>query len=37
LMYSDDKLNGIDPEFYSSGGVSMPISRMYTFTLNLGF
>eukprot|EP01029_Cantina_marsupialis_P019398 TRINITY_DN4500_c1_g1_i1.p1 TRINITY_DN4500_c1_g1~~TRINITY_DN4500_c1_g1_i1.p1 ORF type:complete len:1211 (-),score=151.57 TRINITY_DN4500_c1_g1_i1:1739-5371(-) len=37
LMYSDDKLNGIDPEFYSSGGVSMPISRMYTLTLNLGF
>ncbi len=37
LLYSDDKLNGIDPEFYSSGGVSMPTSRMYTFTLNLGF
>ncbi|MFA8434643.1 MAG: SusC/RagA family TonB-linked outer membrane protein [Marinifilaceae bacterium] len=37
LLYSDDKLNGIDPEFYSSGGVSMPVSRMYTFTLNLGF
>jgi len=37
LIYSDSKLNGIDPEFYSSGGVSMPVSRMYTFTLNLGF
>lgn len=37
LLYSDSKLNGIDPEFYSSGGVSMPVSRMYTFTLNLGF
>ncbi|MGZ2369889.1 SusC/RagA family TonB-linked outer membrane protein [Ancylomarina sp. YFZ004] len=37
LLYSDDKLNGIDPEFYSSGGVSMPVSRTYTFTLNLGF
>lgn len=37
LLYSDKKLNGIDPEFYLSGGVSSPVSRMYTFTLNLGF
>lgn len=37
LIYSDRKLNGIDPEFYASGGVSMPVSRMYTFSLNLGF
>jgi len=37
LLYSDSKLNGIDPEFYSAGGVAMPSSKMYTFTLNLGF
>lgn len=37
LIYSDKKLNGIDPEFYLSGGVSTPVSRMYTFTLNLIF
>jgi TonB-linked SusC/RagA family outer membrane protein len=37
LLYSDDKLNGIDPEFYQSGGISLPLSRTYTFTLNLKF
>lgn len=37
LLYSDKNLNGIDPEFYLSGGVSSPVSRMYTFTLNVGF
>ncbi len=37
LLYSDDKLNGIDPEFFLAGGVSLPVSTMYTFTLNLSF
>lgn len=37
LIYSDDKLNGIDPEFYQSGGVSLPLTKSYTFTLNLNF
>ncbi|MCY1633434.1 SusC/RagA family TonB-linked outer membrane protein [Marinifilum sp. D737] len=37
LLYSDDKLNGIDPEFYQSGGISLPLSRTYTFSLNLKF
>lgn len=37
LLYSDSKLNGIDPEFYLAGGVSSPISKMYTFTVNLNF
>ncbi len=37
LLYSDKKLNGLDPEFYRSGGVALPVPRMYTFTLNLGF
>lgn len=35
LIYSDKKLNGQDPEFYQTGGVAMPITRQYTFSLNL--
>lgn len=37
LLYSDDKLNGQDPEFFSSGGVSLPQPKTLTFTLNVGF
>lgn len=37
LIYSDSKLEGQDPEFIRSGGVSFPISTLYTFTLNIGF
>jgi hypothetical protein len=37
LIYADDDLNGVDPEFYSSGGVAQPITRQYTLSLNLGF
>lgn len=37
LIYSDDKLNGQDPEFFQSGGVALPITTQYTFSLNLGF
>lgn len=37
LIYSDDKLAGQDPEFIRSGGVSFPITTLYTFTLNIGF
>ncbi len=37
LIYSDDKLKGVDPEFFQSGGVSLPLTRSYTFTLNLNF
>ncbi len=36
LLYSDDELNGQDPEFFRSGGVSLPQPRMVTFTLNVG-
>jgi TonB-linked SusC/RagA family outer membrane protein len=32
-----DKLNGEDPEFVWSGGTTMPISKQFTFTLNVGF
>ena len=35
LIYSDKKLNGQDPEYYKSGGVSMPTPKQYTLTLNL--
>ena len=35
LLYSDDKLNGQDPEFFQTGGVSYPITRQYTLTLML--
>lgn len=35
LLYSDKKLNGQDPEFFRVGGVSMPVTRQYTLTLNL--
>lgn len=37
LIYADKKLHGMDPEFFASGGVSLPIPKMYTFTLNIGF
>lgn len=37
LIYSDSKLGGQDPEFFRSGGVAFPITRMFTFTLNVGF
>ncbi|WP_405292092.1 SusC/RagA family TonB-linked outer membrane protein [Algibacter sp. Ld11] len=37
LIYSDSKLGGQDPEFFRSGGVAYPISKMYTFSLNVGF
>ncbi len=37
LIYSDDKLNGVDPEFFQSGGISLPLTSTYTFTLNFNF
>lgn len=36
LLYADKKLNGQDPEFFNSGGVSTPVPRQFTFTLRLG-
>ncbi len=35
LIYSDKKLNGQDPEFRNTGGVAMPVTTQYTFTINL--
>ncbi|MDF9795930.1 TonB-linked SusC/RagA family outer membrane protein [Catalinimonas alkaloidigena] len=37
LVYSDEALNGQDPEFFSAGGVAFPQPRQVTFTLNVGF
>ncbi|MDD2799645.1 MAG: SusC/RagA family TonB-linked outer membrane protein [Bacteroidales bacterium] len=36
LLYSDKKLNGQDPEFFNSGGVSAPVPRQFTLTLRFG-
>ncbi|TKG96529.1 SusC/RagA family TonB-linked outer membrane protein [Puteibacter caeruleilacunae] len=35
LLYSDKKLNGQDPEFFGTGGVALPVSRQYTFTIRM--
>ncbi|XOV92478.1 MAG: SusC/RagA family TonB-linked outer membrane protein [Bacteroidota bacterium] len=37
LLYRDSKLNGQDPEFFSSGGVALPQPRMVILALNIGF
>jgi len=36
LLYADDALNGQDPEFFQSGGVSLPQPRQITLSLNIG-
>lgn len=36
LLYADKKLNGQDPEFFNSGGVSIPMPKQVTFTVRLG-
>ncbi len=37
LIYTHDSMNGQDPEYYSSGGVSSPLARQFTFTVRAGF
>lgn len=37
LIYADKKLNGMDPEFFNTGGVASPMPRQFTFTVRLGF
>ncbi|WP_010520841.1 SusC/RagA family TonB-linked outer membrane protein [Aquimarina agarivorans] len=37
LIYSDDKLNGQDPEFFNTGGSALPVPRSGSLTLNVGF
>jgi TonB-linked SusC/RagA family outer membrane protein len=36
LIYADSKLNGQDPEYYRSGGVSAPMAKQFTFTIKAG-
>ena len=36
LLYADRKLNGQDPEFFNTGGISTPVPRQFTLTLRLG-
>ena len=36
LIYADKKLNGQDPEFFRSGGVSAPVPKQFTVTLRIG-
>jgi len=37
LIYADKALNGQDPEFVESGGVSSPNAKQFTFTVRIGF
>lgn len=37
LIYSDKKLRGVDPEFHQAGGISLPLTRTYTLSLNVNF
>ena len=37
LLYSDPKLNGQDPEFFSAGGVALPQPRLITTAITIGF
>lgn len=36
LIYADSSLHGQDPEYYSSGGVSSPLSKQFTLTVRIG-
>lgn len=36
LVYADKKLKGQDPEFFSSGGVALPVPKQITFSLKVG-
>jgi TonB-linked SusC/RagA family outer membrane protein len=37
LVISDKKLNGQDPEFFSSGGVALPQPKLITTAITIGF
>ncbi|MES1161255.1 MAG: SusC/RagA family protein, partial [Bacteroidota bacterium] len=36
LIYSDSRLHGQDPEFFTTGGVALPVNKQITFSLKLG-
>jgi hypothetical protein len=35
LLYADKRLYGQDPEFFTSGGVAMPVPKQITATLKI--
>jgi TonB-linked SusC/RagA family outer membrane protein len=37
LLFSDKKLNGQDPEFFSAGGVALPQPKLITTAITIGF
>ena len=37
LIYSDKRLKGQDPEYYRSGGVSLPTPKQCTLSMNVTF
>lgn len=37
LAFSDSRLNGQDPEFFSAGGVALPQPRLFTTSISLSF
>ncbi|MET6999589.1 SusC/RagA family TonB-linked outer membrane protein [Chitinophaga defluvii] len=37
LIYADPKLKGQDPEFFSAGGVALPVPRQFTLSVKVGF
>lgn len=37
LIYASKKLNGQDPEYIQSGGVSSPLAKQFTLTVRVGF
>ncbi|WP_053058337.1 SusC/RagA family TonB-linked outer membrane protein [Pedobacter sp. BMA] len=37
VLYADKRLNGEDPEFFSTGGVALPVPTQFTLSLRIGF
>lgn len=37
LIYSDERLNGQDPEFFNTGGSALPVPSSGSLSLNIGF
>lgn len=37
MIYADKRLRGQDPEYYRTGGVSLPTPRQYTLSMSLSF
>jgi TonB-linked SusC/RagA family outer membrane protein len=37
LLYSDKRLRGQDPEFFTSGGVALPVPQQYTLSIKATF